>query len=128
MEVKKISRHALFLVIFVLGLNMLAMKFYWYYSIWHFDMLMHFLGGFFIGLMAFYLFVSRNFSVSLAKILFFVFLVGAGWEIFEILVNVFITGHLFNLADSVSDIFFDLAGGVSALLYYGNIKSNENRG
>ena len=47
-----------------------------------------------------------------------VLIIGLGWEMFEISINKFITQKSFNLVDSVSDIFFDLAGGLFAIFYF----------
>ena len=80
---------------------------------------MHFLGGFWIGLVSFYLFLPKNnYFNSFLKILLFVLLVGIGWEVFEILVNDVITQNLFNYLDTISDLFFDLAGGTFGILYF----------
>ena len=42
---------------------------------------------------------------------------GAGWEVFEIIFNNIIAGNSFDLPDTLSDIFFDLSGGLCAILY-----------
>ncbi len=95
------------------------MKFYWYSSIWYLDMPMHFLGGVWIGLFSVYLFPPKEDSLkSILKILFIVLFIGISWEIFEILVDKFITQNSFNPLDTASDLFFDFAGGLFAIFYY----------
>ena len=109
------------LIIFIFLLNFLALKFYWYSSIWYFDMIMHFLGGLWLGLISIYLFsptFRESFLESTFKVLLAVLFIGAGWEVFEILIDVFITKNSLNILDSTSDIFFDLAGGLSAIFYF----------
>ncbi len=128
MDTKKLLKRTIWLILFILIANLLALKFYWYYSIWYFDMPMHFLGGFFIGLASVYFAVSRGGKGSAFKILSVVFLVGVGWEVFEILVDETVTSHPFNLLDSVSDLFFDMAGGALSLYYCYNLKKNEKFG
>ena len=122
MDRKRLLKRILYLIFFILVANFIADKFYWYFSIWYFDMIMHFLGGFWLGLAYLYFFplktLSFNFSQSIYKILVFVFLVGLGWEVFELLFNNIIAQNPFNLLDTSSDIFFDLAGGVFAILYF----------
>ncbi len=109
----------IFLIFFIFLLNYLAMKFHWLSSIWYFDMPMHFLGGFWLGLFALYLFSPKNQSLSyISKVLLFVFLMGAGWEIFEIFIDKLITLNNFNYIDTASDMFFDFAGGLSAIFYF----------
>lgn len=81
-------------------------------------MIMHFLGGFWVGLAYTYFFSPEKISGRLIlKTLLFVLTIGIGWEIFEIVVNDVISQNPFNLLDTSSDIFFDLSGGLCAILY-----------
>jgi len=106
-------------VIFIFVVNSAAMKFYWYFSIWYFDMPMHFLGGFWVGLVCIYVFSLKEFNFNLIfKVFLCVFLVGFFWEIFEILVDKSITQNPFNSLDTISDMFFDLAGGGISIIYF----------
>lgn len=122
MNSKKILIRTVLLVSFIFILNSLALKFYWYSSIWYLDMLMHFLGGMSSSLLIIYLISVRNNNVdlfkSIFKIIFFVFVIGFCWEIFEIVVNKLITKDSFNTFDTLSDISFDLTGGIFLLIYY----------
>lgn len=117
---QKILKYLFLLIFFIFGLNSLALHFHWYYTVWYFDMPMHFLGGFWTGLFGFYFltyFLQFDFSAKLFwKIIFFVFFIGIGWEAFEIFVDKTITYNSFNILDTTSDIFFDLAGGVLVYL------------
>ena len=80
---------------------------------------MHFLGGIWLGLASIYLFSLKDDSLkSIFKILFIVLFIGIGWETFEILINIFITHSSLTLLDTISDIFFDFAGGTFAILYF----------
>ncbi len=126
MDRKKLFKTLAYIVSFIFIINLLAGKLYWYSSIWWFDMPMHFLGGFWIGLMALWL-ASSKLELSLGskslipvalKVLLFVLFIGIGWEIFEILVNEVITDNPFDYLDTSSDIFFDLAGGTVAIFYF----------
>lgn len=110
------------LIVLIFILNYLATKFYLYYSIWYFDMPMHFLGGFFLGLSAIWLLSFKSSSLELSfnlicKIIFFVLIIGVSWEIFEIAFNNIVAQFPFNNLDTISDIFFDLTGGIFAILY-----------
>lgn len=121
MERKKLLKHLLYLVLFIFVVNFIANKFYWYYSVWYLDMIMHFLGGFWLGLVSLYFFSSKilpSYSFLLfLKILLFVLLVGLGWEVFELLFNNIVAQNPFNILDTSSDLFFDLSGGLCAILY-----------
>ena len=118
MDRKKLFKHLAYLIFFIFLVNFSANKFYWYSSIWYFDMIMHFLGGFWVGLAYFYIFLLQNMSSRLIfKILFSVLIIGVGWEVYEILVNDILAQNPFNYIDTVSDLFFDLFGGLCAILY-----------
>lgn len=117
MNKKRILKRLVLLIFAILVVNVIAMKLYWYTSIWWFDMPMHFTGGFFLGLLGVYLFSLEEYTViSLYKIFLFVLAVGIGWEVFEILVNEISHGP-FYILDTISDVFFDVSGGLSAILY-----------
>jgi hypothetical protein len=119
MDSEKLLMRLISLILLIFLLNFLAMKFYWYLSIWYFDMPMHFLGGIWLGLASIYFFPLKDNSLkSIFKIFFIVLLVGVGWEVFEILVNKFTVQDPFNFLDTVSDICFDLAGGLFAIFYF----------
>ena len=80
---------------------------------------MHFLGGIWLGLASIYLFSFKDDSLkSIFRILFIVLFIGVGWEVFEILVSIFITHNPLIFLDTFSDIFFDFAGGAFAILYF----------
>jgi len=82
-------------------------------------MIMHVLGGIWLGLASIYLFPLKEDSFKfIFKIFLIILLVGVGWEIFEILVDKVITQNSFNTLDTLSDIFFDLSGGCFAILYF----------
>lgn len=107
------------LVFCIFLLNYLAMNFFWYSSVWYLDMVMHFLGGFWLGLAFFWFLKPKEISSKfIFKIILGVLLIGILWEIFEIAVDETTIGEPFNILDTASDIFFDLAGGFSAGLYY----------
>lgn len=121
MEQEKIFKFGAYSVILLFLVNFWATKFHWYFSVWYFDMPMHFWGGFSVGLMVVWLFLKRNivFSVkSILWLLFLVFVVGFLWEIFEVIFNNMIAGTSFDLLDTISDLFFDLLGGICAFLFF----------
>ncbi|MBY0376433.1 hypothetical protein K2P96_00455 [Patescibacteria group bacterium] len=96
----------------------LAHNFFWYYTVWWFDMLMHFLGGLWVGLFFSYVFFGTiDTKRFIFKVIAYLFVVGVLWEIFEFATNNVIGHDPFNILDTVSDLFFDLAGGFFALFY-----------
>lgn len=107
-------------IVFLAIVNFLAIRGDAYYIFWYFDMPMHFLGGMTSLYLIFYVFYNK--ITPLAKLpvmylLFGVLIIGLGWEIFEYIFLNWYAGQPFNLQDSSSDIFFDLAGGVFGILY-----------
>ena len=119
MDRKSLAKRLIYLIFFIFLVNFLANKLYWYSSIWYFDMLMHTLGGFWVGLLYLYVFKPQKVSFRIVfKVILFILAIGIGWEVFEIMVNDVIARNPFNLLDTVSDIFFDLTGGISTVVYF----------
>lgn len=109
-------------------LNLGANKLYLYSSLWYFDNIMHFLGGFWLGLFFFWLFYRDFFpnfkNRGIIKLFLSVFLVGLLWELYEIGVNASFARDAFNLTDTISDLFYDMLGGFSIYLILRNITKN----
>jgi VanZ family protein len=125
---KQLGLLVLSLVFFIFFANLAAMKFFWYYSIGWFDMFMHFLGGFWLGCLLLWLFRVEQMSLqSSFFILGGVLVVGVLWEIFEVFFHQYIAGSPFDLRDTLSDLFFDFAGGLLSLLVFSG-KIMPNRG
>lgn len=123
MDRKKLFKHLSYLVFFIFVLNFIANKFYWYYSIWWSDMLMHFLGGFWLGLVCIWLLSFVKIPVEIDyylifKVFLWVLIVGVLWEVFEFYFINYIAQNQFNILDTISDIFFDLSGGMLAIFYF----------
>ena len=82
-----LARKALFLVISIFLLHKGADMFYWYARIAWFDMFMHFLGGIFLALiggsLGFLFLKNTSKTTFFLSILFFVLVIGLGWELFE---------------------------------------------
>ena len=120
MDRKKLFKTLAYLIFLIFIVTFTANKFYWYYSIPYLDMIMHFLCGFWVGLAFTYLFpfkAEEKFAKFALKTLLFVLLIGVGWEVFEILVNDVLARNPFDFPDTFSDLFFDLFGGLCAILY-----------
>jgi hypothetical protein len=125
MRNKLLNRTAL-LIFIIFGVNVIAGKFYWYSTIWWFDMPMHFLGGIWLGLASVWVYFFRRKGdmprITVSKIvriaLVTSLVVGFGWELYEYAVQMIIPGaEIASPLDSLSDLFFDTAGGLVAALY-----------
>lgn len=119
---KKLFFRVAFLICFIFLINVLAIKFYWYYSIRWFDMPMHFFGGFWVGLVLLWFFNVKTIEKSsILKVLLGVLFVGLCWEVFEFFVNnLYLARYPFDKIDTAQDIFFDLLGGFLSLIYFKN--------
>ncbi|OGI85521.1 hypothetical protein A3A05_03725 [Candidatus Nomurabacteria bacterium RIFCSPLOWO2_01_FULL_41_12] len=118
MNRKKLLEHLVLLMFFIFIMNSLALQFYWYYSIWYFDIIMHFLSGFWVSLFFIYVFyVRKQIFTRLFPIFLFVLLIGISWELYEFYIYQYISQIPFDILDTTSDIFFDLSGGLCAILY-----------
>ncbi len=119
----KIFKTAAFLVVSIFFLNFLAMKFYLYYSIWYFDMIMHFLGGVWLGFFVAWMLLQgddkfpRSYHAFAGKVLAGVIFLGVGWELYEAFVDYYLTSDLsrFTSIDTLSDIICDTSGGILAI-------------
>jgi hypothetical protein len=125
LKTKWMSRIAI-VVVGICLVNYLATRYVWFTLIWWFDMPMHFMGGFFVALVALWL---ARYTLLAKRILgryrgnyilvgmVAAFVVGIGWEVFEFSLQSITLVTLATPLDSLSDMFFDLAGGAAAILY-----------
>ena len=116
---KKLIVRIASIILLIFVLNSLAMKFHWYFSIWYFDMPMHLLGGFWLGLVFILLFKPKSFSFNeIVQIILGFLFVALSWEVFEILIDKTITQNPFNILDTFSDICFGLTGSLISVIYF----------
>lgn len=114
------------LVCAIAVLHIAATIFYLYWEFWWYDMLLHFLGGMFIGLLVLWLrFFSGYISTpaflsarhAFLFTLFWLVVIGIGWEAFERAL-----GHTWSLEgywlDTSIDVALDIIGGVVGFLFF----------
>jgi|SRR3989338_3468528 len=123
MDRQKLLKHLVLLMFFIFLVDFLAKYFYWYSLIWYFDMIMHFLGGLWVGMFFIYVLSMKKpltyGSSSFFRIILCTLIIGILWEIFEFFTYNYIGQNSFDISDTLADIFFDLAGGVLAIMYFG---------
>lgn len=116
---KKLKTCLVSITFLIYFLNYIALKFHWYYSIVWFDMLMHFLGGVWVAFILLWVFPIKILSKSyFLKLILGILFVGVSWEVFEIMFNNIIAGNPFDIIDTMSDLFFDMLGGILASFYF----------
>lgn len=112
------------------SLNLLALSQRFYSTLPWFDILLHFLGGFWVAGLFFLIFNSRrlqvkNFSLTLILALSFIALVGVVWEFAEFTFLNSLMANIFKgldtrgtLDDTIADLAFDFFGGLAFLIIY----------
>lgn len=109
------------LVLLLAVLHSLAGAFYFYWDISWFDTMMHFLGGFSLGMLVIWLVYARrkarpSLSQSLFAGLMAVLAIGIGWEIFEYANGLTQSTEAYP-SDIRNDLIADLVGaGLASLL------------
>ena len=134
MFIKFLPYLLVFLIALIAGLNFFAFQSSWYFYHWWFDLVMHFLGGLFIGLTVWWLYqlfftllATKKLSLRSSFILMIgaILIMGLGWELFEFSVDEYWDTHLniklievlqVSQEDTSSDLLFDILGGVTAWL------------
>lgn len=110
------------LAVSLVALDMWASFFHWYDLIWWFDMPMHFLGG----TVVLYLVVVvwkkyyPNTEYSPKFLIYssvFALAMSLGWELFEFSLYHIFRNPIFIPLDTLSDIFFDIAGILTGLFF-----------
>lgn len=114
------------LVCLIVVMHLAATALHLYWTIWWYDIIVHFLGGAFAGLLILWLrFFSGYFGSPLIpskmQLLCFVALatlaVGVGWEVFER-----VLGHTWSVEgywlDTILDVILDLLGSIIAFLFF----------
>ncbi len=121
---KRTFRQAAAVIAVICVLNLLATLFYWYSTIWWFDILMHFLGGFFIGLLAYWIstsFIPARFLPTtimgwISVLILSVCIIGFLWEAYELVVDLCTGAQGYGYLDGISDMFNDLSGGFFSVI------------
>ncbi len=129
------SKFVFIFLLIIFFLHILALANFWYWTIWWFDIMMHFLGGFWAAALFFYLNLRLSFlstdNLIINNLIFknliiiilalsFVSFVAVCWEFYEFLYDVFISAGGYymlaqqGLADTIVDLFFGLLGGLIA--------------
>ncbi len=94
-----------------------------YSILWWYDMPMHYFGGLFTALLVISFLLRYEFfqKMSLVKVsvitIVSTFIIGLVWEGYEVIFAI-IAGNTHLVLDSISDLFFDMAGSVQAIFIY----------
>lgn len=126
----------MFIVVSVIAvLHILAIEQTYYWSLPWYDIMMHFLGGFWLAFFIFWLHSIKPFlsKVGIVSVLLFVIGVGLLWEGYEIFFKMTFMGDPEYPFDTSLDLVMDMIGGVVAfaiiksLFLRGGIKTEINK-
>ena len=108
-------------------LHVLALHFYFYWTVWWFDIFMHVFGGFIFGTLFAYSLLQSVSSrgKSFLLIVCGAFVAGIVWEIFEYKVGLTFTTSGNYTFDTASDLLSDIVGGLLAYILWINRFSNN---
>ncbi|HMO78978.1 MAG TPA: hypothetical protein PJ997_02235 [Candidatus Paceibacterota bacterium] len=126
---KTLFKEIFSLSIIVAVLHYVATIYSFYWSVDWFDIMMHFLGGLLMGLIAFWIFFTSekiNYPKDNSLVIFFTvvgftLIIGLSWELWEIFVG--FTDVDLDMGDTILDIIMDVIGAIAAY-YYGLLKTN----
>ena len=116
----------LFGILVVIALmHQIGMAYHWYLYFWWFDVVLHFLGGIWIGGMTlwFYFLTGTKKNVTTNVHVFViagitVLIIGVAWEIFQIVIFTGVIDEDGYMFDTISDLILDTLGGLTAAGYF----------
>ena len=116
MSKKSFSILTLVIIYLILILDKLALHYSLYWHLWWFDIVMHFLGGFWLAFAAYYIFYFSGYFKKMSKKFSFftlslttVILIGVLWELLECVAKVSTIQSNYIL-DTYLDLFMDVTG------------------
>ena len=119
------------ILVLVFILHTTAMYRGWYAMYYGFDKVMHTLAGIAVGIVIAAFYIKRIAPMNQKQLwwflLFGVFLIGFGWEVFEYAVQFFIKDvQLAYPIDSLGDLLFDIVGGMIGTTFVVSAKRRYN--
>ena len=128
MDRTKLLKPLIFLMFFIYFADLLEPRVGLYYAQWWFDIPMHFLGGFWVGLFFLWFFSQAKMPFlrrpitdlnkkSVIYALIFVMFVGMAWEALEVFSINLLGQEPFITSDTIYDLILDFIGGLAAIFY-----------
>ena len=106
---------ALGLVALLGALHFVAIEFYFYWTLWWYDLMMHTLAGFSGGLIVLWFLRSLDNFIIISLVLISVMIAGVAYEVFEYIYDIIPPGNYWQ--DTIFDIVSDGVGAILACLY-----------
>ena len=119
----QLFKHTLSVLFALTVLELLANVFYLHWTVWWFDVILHFLGGASVSMTAvLILHYQLNQTISQFKLILIgvigALVIGFLWEVYEVLAgDTFLSDGISYWRDTSSDLIMDICGGFFATLY-----------
>ena len=122
-----------FVLFFIIGLlELVSMVFYLHWTLWWFDVVLHFLGGAWAAMTVIFVWHYHRVSINTSQLKIIwvgvigAFFIGFMWEIYELSISAtsFADGISY-VRDTTSDLVMDCCGGFFASLYSFKILSKN---
>jgi|SRR3989338_3963683 len=105
-------------------LNFIALEFYFYWTVWWYDLMVHTLAGFSGGLAAFWFLRSFGTIRLFYLVITAVMIVGTSYEVFEYIYQIIPPGNYW--IDTFTDLLADGVGALLACLYAMRVRIPES--
>ncbi len=102
------------LILLIAGLHFLGLERHYYWLLWWYDIVLHLLGGLWVGLVAIWLGRQLNLTLGWSRLLLIILTVGVAWELYELWFGLTLTSKAGYLEDTGLDLVFDLLGAIGA--------------
>lgn len=126
MKTSILLRNVLILSTILLVLHLLASEYAWYWHYWWFDIVMHFLGGFVLGLFGMWFVLRLNMEIRTRAVFYTIvagtMVIAVGWEVFEYIHDIAGRGHY--IVDTTTDL---MLGAFGAAYAYITVRQKDNK-
>ncbi len=120
MNRQTLLKHLVWLMFFIFIVNSTGEFLHWDTLLWYFDIVMHSLGGVWVGM--FFVYVFSKYEASRARLFLQVLLattaMGIFWEFYQYYIYVIVSRTPFDFHDTSIDVLCDLAGAIFAGSYF----------
>ena len=132
MNRKRLTATLVLMMFAIFALSLAGERWHWDILFWWFDVLLHLSGGFWVSLFFIWFFCADGLPLFklrsgqpgpflTTQTLLFVLVIGVLWEIFQFLTKSRIGAEPWSAPDTISDLFINMAGCLTALFYYRKI-------
>jgi hypothetical protein len=128
----RLFKYTFWILVFVGAINYAAIHLYLYWTVWWFDMVVHFSAGVCVGMAsvlvyAFYRKMTPSTAQAITTALIGALAIGVLWEFYELAFHITsLSDGMAYATDTSSDILMDLSGGLLGGLYAHHVLAKGN--